>query len=453
MEQLETRNLLAGDLMSSMSNVMPSVVETDDACVFIGGSTASAAPQTAALASGTPQQEDWVGAIKPNKGIGPWQATSNGDADFVFGVPSNFTGFANAKVVAIAKETTSTKYDVSVSVAKAGEPALGSTNKLSNQGPMTLLKGRIIEIDVRAAFPGGLEAGQDNIALNFTANKKSSLHILGLRFVYEGVAGPQGPQGVAGPAGADGADGPVGPIGPAGPQGFVGPAGADGAVGPQGPAGVDGADGAQGPAGVVDPDEVASIVDTVIAGGIDGDLEIGGSVHVGGSVQLGDSISTCDASAAGVVKFDSGSFEGCDGNGWAPIAFGEPTVQRDFLTWNTTATGATPVHIKTNIAAGSHVMYRIAVEGYNFGMAQAINSDVAGYTYSQSPTNIHSATANNYAPGAPISQYISSDGYVVIKLEPVSTYYMGFSASGWFTNPAGYGFEVSAVVSMQVPNL
>ena len=291
-EQLETRVLLAGNLMSTMSHDMPSEVDTGDACAFILA-TQSAPSQVASLMPGDSQQEIWVGTIEPNNRYRPWQATPNGDADFVFGVPVNFTGFATAKVVVIAKQTTSANYNVSVSVAKAE----GSTATSSDQGPVNLAKGQVLEIDVSAAFPAGLRAGKDNVALNFTADKKFALQILGLRFVFEGVAGSQGPSGVAGPQGsvgpigpqgADGAQGPIGPAGatgavgaagpqgvsgPAGPQGLAGPIGsqgADGAQGPIGPTGADGAVGAPGPQGVSGPTGPQGLAGPIGPQGADG---------------------------------------------------------------------------------------------------------------------------------------------------------------------------------------
>ena len=127
-------------------------------------------------------------------------------------------------------------------------------------------------------------------------------------------------------------------------------------------------------------------------------------------------------------------------------------VKRDFLTWNTTQRTSIPIHIKTNIPKQSNVMYRIAVEGYNYGVAAIINSDVVGYTYS-GWDHIGKAQTNNYADGVAISQYYSSDGYVVIKLTTDDTYYIGFSVSAWFTNPAGIGFDISAKVHHQATDL
>jgi hypothetical protein len=127
-------------------------------------------------------------------------------------------------------------------------------------------------------------------------------------------------------------------------------------------------------------------------------------------------------------------------------------VRRDFLTWNTTVANSQPIHIKTNIPKKSNVMYRFLVEGYNYGVRAVIFSDAVGYTYREWDSIGYDQT-NNYANGASISQYYSSDGYVVIKLTIPDTYYIGFSVSAWFTNPTGTAFGISAVVYHQSGDL
>ncbi|NEO47025.1 MAG: hypothetical protein F6K55_24050 [Moorea sp. SIO4A3] len=127
-------------------------------------------------------------------------------------------------------------------------------------------------------------------------------------------------------------------------------------------------------------------------------------------------------------------------------------VRRDFVTWNTRVGTSNPIHIKTNIPKKSNFMYRILVEGYNYGVGAAINSDVVGYTYQRWEIIGH-AQANDYANGVSISQYYSSDGYVVIKLTTSNTFHIGFSASAWLTNPNGTGFDISATVHHQAGDL
>jgi hypothetical protein len=42
---------------------------------------------------------------------------------------------------------------------------------------------------------------------------------------------------------------------------------------------------------------------------------------------------------------------------------------------------------------------------------------------------------------------------VVLRLDAASFYYAGFSVSGWFTNPTGTAFNISAQVFQQSSNL
>lgn len=127
-------------------------------------------------------------------------------------------------------------------------------------------------------------------------------------------------------------------------------------------------------------------------------------------------------------------------------------VKRDFLTWNTSAGTNVPIHIKTNITC-ANIMYRFLIEGYNYGMASAINSEAVGYAYAGTGTIISNQNID-HSGGVISSQYLSSDGFVVIRLNPNgSNYYIGFSVSGWFVNPTGNAFNISGVVYHQNANL
>ncbi|MGK7884142.1 MAG: hypothetical protein AB4057_05875 [Crocosphaera sp.] len=129
-------------------------------------------------------------------------------------------------------------------------------------------------------------------------------------------------------------------------------------------------------------------------------------------------------------------------------------VRRDFLACFTTTTTSPHIHIKTNIPKQSNIMYRIAVEGYNHRSGDVINSDVVGYTHPGRDYLTETQT-NDYANGVTISQYYSSDGYVVIKLstEPSPAYDLGFSVSAWFINKDRIGFDISAEVHEKATDL
>ena len=123
------------------------------------------------------------------------------------------------------------------------------------------------------------------------------------------------------------------------------------------------------------------------------------------------------------------------------------------------------VHIKTNIPAQSEVMYRICVEGYNYGVNAVIFSDVVGYanrnwtelgcmTKYGWPEGWDAEMCNDYAPGAKISQYFSRDKFVVVRLQAKSMFSIGFSASAWLVfHGMGNGFPIAASIHHQDEDL
>lgn len=112
-------------------------------------------------------------------------------------------------------------------------------------------------------------------------------------------------------------------------------------------------------------------------------------------------------------------------------------------------------HIKTNIPKKSEVMYRILVEGYNYGVNAVVFSDVVGYTNRSWdelgnlekygwPEGWDAEMANDYAPGVAISQYFSADGFVTLRLRAKSMYCIGFSVSAWLVfHGMGEGFPLA----------
>jgi hypothetical protein len=132
-------------------------------------------------------------------------------------------------------------------------------------------------------------------------------------------------------------------------------------------------------------------------------------------------------------------------------------VQRDLLTFSTTASNNVPIHIKTPLKLGTaaeYIMYRLVVEGYNYGVGQTIFSECVGYANPPSNSGWVNTSCRDYATGTTISQYQSSDNFVVLKLSNSSSfYYAGFSLSGWFTNPTGTGYRGTYSVVQQSSNL
>lgn len=119
------------------------------------------------------------------------------------------------------------------------------------------------------------------------------------------------------------------------------------------------------------------------------------------------------------------------------IALAGGLIQRDVFQYRSTDLGAVPVQLKTQWRTNNDVMYRIQVEGYNYGVGLPINSDCVGYLYSQSDNTI-SAACTNYASGITLTQYKTSDGYLALKVASSSLYFIGFSVSVWQVNPGTF---------------
>ena len=293
-----------------------------------------------------------------------------------------------------------------------------------------------------------------------------------------GETGNSGPTGATGDRGADGASGPVGPTGPmgypgqnaapgptgpagatgpmgaAGPKGATGPAGPTGAVGPTGPAG--GPIGPVGPVGPTGPagQNYSGTTGSVLYLGANGEIAQDNAelfwndtTHALG---LGTAVPADPLDVVGVAHASGGfaSDVGLSTQGFK--------VQRDILTFNTNGDNATPIHIKTSVPIGGtlNIMYRYVVEGYNYGGAQAIFSDCVGYATTATNGTWEGMACNDYASGATLTQYQSSDGYVTLKLTSgVSFYYAGFSLSAWFLNPTGTAYKATYTVVQQTADL
>jgi hypothetical protein len=110
-------------------------------------------------------------------------------------------------------------------------------------------------------------------------------------------------------------------------------------------------------------------------------------------------------------------------------------------------------------------MYRLLVEGYNYGVNAPIFSDAVGYTnrnwsvlgkMSQYgwPEEWDANSTNDYAAGATIGQYFSQDNFVVIRLRAKSMFSVGFSVSAWLCfHGMGNGFPITATVHHQDTDL
>ena len=157
---------------------------------------------------------------------------------------------------------------------------------------------------------------------------------------------------------------------------------------------------------------------------------------------------------------------------WLPVRLSAAAkVYRDFVccpprpkltkTWGSSCC----CHIKTNIKAQSDVMYRILIEGYNYGVNAVVFNDVVGYTNRKWenigemtkygwPEGWDSEMCNDYAPGCNVSQYYSSDRFLVIRLRAKSMFSLGFSVSAWLVfYGSGSGFPITAEIFHQDDDL
>jgi hypothetical protein len=111
------------------------------------------------------------------------------------------TAFLGAKVAIIPAKTMDITYSLYLSVSSDGESHRGFEDEQLGI-PVSMVKGEMLEIDVSSIFPGGMFPGADYASLVFRPrNKADYIKVVGLRFQYEGLAGPQGPPGPPGPPG------------------------------------------------------------------------------------------------------------------------------------------------------------------------------------------------------------------------------------------------------------
>jgi hypothetical protein len=244
------------------------------------------------------------------------------------------------------------------------------------------------------------------------------------------------PTGLQGPQGQTGPQGPPGPVGPVGPQGITGAAGPQGSMGPQGPAGPQGP---IGPTGLLSGGSAAG--NTPYWNGSSWIVGTSNIFNNGGNVGIGTSNPFVKLQVAGDFRADGS------------LSSAQAKVKRDFFTFSTTVSGSTPIHVKTNIPIHSNVMYRFLVEGYDYGTGTAVNSETVGYPYTGVACLTNNSVSDHVAGGVTLSQYCSFDGFVVLRLDTPNTYYLGFSVSGWFVNPTGTSFDVSATGVQQPGNL
>ena len=133
-------------------------------------------------------------------------------------------------------------------------------------------------------------------------------------------------------------------------------------------------------------------------------------------------------------------------SGWVTEHYGGGREYKNF--YHTMTSGSTTLynHIKTNISTGSYVMYRLDVQGYNYGTSATIDCTSVGYAYSAG-SNISTNNYSHSGSGSTLT-YVSSDGYVVLRVcVGSSSYYSGFQVSAKFEQPTGSNWVVEALAN------
>ncbi len=111
-------------------------------------------------------------------------------------------------------------------------------------------------------------------------------------------------------------------------------------------------------------------------------------------------------------------------------------IHNNVFQYNTADNNAISLQLKTQWRTNNGAMYRVTVQGYMYGVGAPVNSDCVGYLYSATDS-IVSGSCNNYAGGATLTQYKTSDGYLAFTLSYGSSYYMGITVSYTTLSPTG----------------
>jgi hypothetical protein len=166
------------------------------------------------------------------------------------------------------------------------------------------------------------------------------------------------------------------------------------------------------------------------------------ALFTGGNVGIGTTVPTEALSICGAISSSPAAGETFTSGGSLTTA--NFLVKRDIATFSTSNSSPGYIQIKTNIPwnTSTYIMYRIVVEGYNFGIEAGIFSEADGYSAAAQTALPAQGQNTNYNTGAAITQYSSSDNYVCLQLAAANFYYAGFTVSAWTLNPAGYAFSI-----------
>jgi hypothetical protein len=131
----------------------------------------------------------------------------------------------------------------------------------------------------------------------------------------------------------------------------------------------------------------------------------------------------------------------------APLSIGPGYQQRGIANFFT-MDSLQYIDIKTSIPQQSYVMPMIELIGFNYAVAAPIRMAFVIYTYDYLISNFQ----NGYSGVVGSYAYISSDGYVCLKVNTQgSSYFCGFSMDAYSVAGNGPGYEVG-VLAMAASN-
>lgn len=125
--------------------------------------------------------------------------------------------------------------------------------------------------------------------------------------------------------------------------------------------------------------------------------------------------------------------------------------QRSVASYLNTAGSLTYIHIKTTLPQQSYSMPMFEIIGYNYVLSKPIRLAFNIYTYSYLISNYQN-TAYNGLTGSGV--YISTDGYVCLRMYASDIYYCGFTVDVHAVagNGAQATYGVYAVSANNNPN-
>jgi hypothetical protein len=129
----------------------------------------------------------------------------------------------------------------------------------------------------------------------------------------------------------------------------------------------------------------------------------------------------------------------------APLSIGPGYQQRGIGNFFTTDS-YNYVHIKTSIGQQTYIMPMIELIGFSYGTAAPIRMAFVIYTYTYLISNWENAYGGLVGNGV----YISSDGYICLRLYTGSTYFIGFSMDAY--SVAGNGAQVEIGILAMTAN-